>query len=59
MYTHKGGSQQANVCANAQKAQEKYIFVLKSIVPFITDVPSQAHAVMGPPETRCVTSEPL
>lgn len=36
------------------EAQEQYIFVPKSIIPFITDTPSQAHAVMGPPETRCV-----
>lgn len=32
-------------------------FVPKSTIPSITDLPSQRHAVMGPPETRCVPSE--
>lgn len=49
----------ACLCNHSEiEAHEQYILAPKSPVPFITDAPSQAHAVMGPPETRCVPPEP-
>lgn len=64
MYTHKLSlwkceSMQTNVCANThrQSCKNRALLCPKSTVSFITHVTSQAHAVMGPPEARCVPSK--